>query len=77
MSQPTTPTSHNTPNSSLTSTLDRKFNVVVDGLSESPPNTDKRSHQKNDMEDLLKSLVELVSEINPSVFKDIYHLRKY
>ena len=68
--------SQNTSSSSTTAS-DRKFNIVVYGLPESPPNTDKRSRQKHDMEVLLKSLVELDSEINPSVFKDFYRLGKY
>ena len=57
---------------SLSSLPDRKFNLVVYGIPEYQPNADRRTCLKHDLKALLKHLSEIDSEINPSVFKDIY-----
>ena len=62
---------------SVTSLPDKKFNVVVYGIPESPPNTDRPSHQKHDVEHVLKSLSDIDDEIKSSAFKDIYRLGKF
>ena len=62
---------------SVTSLPDKKFNVVVYGIPESPPNTDRPSRQKHDVEHVLKSLSDIDDEIKSSAFKDIYRLGKF
>ena len=63
--------------SPVTSLPERKFNVVVYGIPESPPSTDRQSCQKHDVEHVLKSLSEIDDEIRSSAFKDIYRLGKF
>ena len=62
---------------SVTSLPDKKFNVVVYGIPESPPNTDRQSRQKHDVEHVLKSLSDIDDKIKSSAFKDIYRLGKF
>jgi len=50
---------------------------VAYGIPECQPNTDRKSRQKHDLDLLLKHLSEINSEINPSIFKDIYRLGKF
>ena len=61
----------------VTSLPDKKFNVVVYGIPESPPNTDRQSRQKHDVEHVLKSLSDYDDEIKSSAVKDIYRLGKF
>ena len=62
---------------SVTSLPDKKFNLVVYGIPESPPNTDRPSRQKHDVEHVLRSLSDIDDEIKSSAFKDIYRLGKF
>ena len=52
---------------------DRKFNVVVYGIKESPPNTSRYNRSQNDSKELSKAL----PDINLTSSKDFYRLGKF
>ena len=52
---------------SITSLPNKKFNIVMYGTPESPPNTDRQSCQKHDVEHVLKSLSDIDDKLNPQL----------
>ena len=71
------PPTSSPPVSNPSLSLDKKFNVVVYGIPESPPNTDRQSRQKHDVEQVLKPLSDIDDDIKSSAFRDIYRLGKF
>ena len=59
------------------SSLDKKFNVVVYGLKESPANTSKHDRTKHDLDCLMKVFSDLKLSITPESMKDFHRLGKY
>ena len=55
---------------------DRKFNVVVYGIKESPSNTPKTSHLKCELESLLHVLSDINNSLNSSCIQDFHRLGK-
>lgn len=56
---------------------DKKFNVVVYGIKESPPETKREIRTKNDLDNLISSLSDASLSIEPDAIKDSHRLGKY
>ena len=56
---------------------DKKFNVVVYGIKESPPETKRETRNKNDLDNLISSLSDASLSIEPHAIKDSHRLGKY
>lgn len=56
---------------------ERKFNVVIYGIAESPPKTSKETRLKDDLNNLLTSFKEIDSSIEPNAIKDFFRLGKF
>jgi len=56
---------------------DRKFNVVVYGITECPGNTTKQTRTQADLTTFITTLKEKEVMIEPNSIKDLHHLGKY
>ena len=56
---------------------EKKFNVVVYGIEESPPETKKESQSQHDLQHLITSLSVIDSSIEPHPVKDFHRLGKF
>ena len=56
---------------------DRKFNVVIYGIKESPPNTPKATRLNCDLENLHRTLSNMDSSLNTSCIQDFHRLGKF
>lgn len=56
---------------------DKRFNVVVYGIEESPPNTSKETRQNQDLENLLSVLSNIDPSLNSSCIQDFFRLGKF
>ena len=56
---------------------DKKLNVVVYGIPESPPNTKRQERLQADIKNVLSALPATESSIDASAIKDCYRLGKY
>ena len=67
-----------TSNSSINyPTTDRKFNVIVYGIDENPPNTKRHARLKNDIKAFHNALISASIQIEPSAIKDCFRLGQY
>ena len=55
----------------------RQCNVVVYGITESPPDTDRQTRLHHDIKNALTSFTPINDQLNPSVVKDCYRLGKF
>jgi len=78
--------SHDSPPPSLISTRpppqpvfqpDRKFNIVVYGIDESPPNTNRPSRLQKDIKNVLTAFTPIVTTLEPNAIKDCFRLGKF
>ena len=58
-------------------TTDKKYNVIVYGIDENPPNTKRHVRLKNDIEVFHNALVSASIQIEPSAIKDCFRLGQY
>ena len=58
-------------------TTDRKYNVIVYGIDENPPNTKRHVRLKNDIEAFHNALAKASIQIEPNAIKDCYRLGQY
>ena len=56
---------------------EKKFNIVVYGIEESPPETKKESRTQHDLQHLITSLSAIDSSMKPHAVKDLYRLGKF
>ena len=56
---------------------EKKFNVVVYGIEESPPETKRETRTKHDLEHLVTSLSVIDASIKPHAIKDFFRLGKF
>ena len=56
---------------------EKKFNIVVYGIEESPPETKKESRTQHDLQHLITSLSAIDSSMKPHAVKDCYRLGKF
>jgi len=77
---------HDSPSPSLTSTRptpepvfqpDKKFNIVVYGIDESPPNTDRPSRLQKDIKNVLTAFTPILTTLEPNAIKDCSPLGKF
>jgi len=59
------------------SNAEKKFNIVVYGIPESPKNTNRQLRIKKDMENVIEALLKTDNEIQSADIKDLYRLGKY
>ena len=73
------PNRHQTTSNASTNypTSDRKYNVIVYGIDENPPNTKRHTRLKNDIKAFHNALVSASIQIEPSAIKDCFRLGKY
>ena len=57
--------------------LEKKFNDVVYGIKEGPPETKKEMHIEHDSQHLVTSLLVIDSSIKSQAVKDLYRLGKF
>ena len=55
----------------------RQCNVVVYGIKESPPDTDRPTRLHHDIKSALTSFTPINDQLNPSAVKDCYRLGKF
>ena len=60
-----------------TGTSERKFNVVVYGITENPPKTNKETRLKEDLNSLLTLFQEIDSSIESNAIKYFFRLGKF
>ena len=61
----------------LDASPDRRYNLIIQGISECPSNMKKFERFQSDQQNVLKELSNLDSSINPGCVKDTFRLGKY
>ena len=56
---------------------DRKFNILVYGIDESPPITDRSSRLQNDIKNVLTVFNPIITTLEPNAIKDCFRLGKF
>ena len=63
--------------SSITQSTDRKFNLVIFGIDESPNGTNRSDRAKFEVDSTVSILTKINANINPTSIRDCFRLGKY